>query len=72
MALHPDKTALVTGSADKEVKFWDFELITDEAGGQVRIIMISFLLFLEFLINPLLSENEAIVVASHEKFENVG
>lgn len=26
----PDKRGIVTGSADKSVKFWQFELITDE------------------------------------------
>jgi U3 small nucleolar RNA-associated protein 12 len=30
MDLRPDKTGLITGSADKSVKFWDFELVHDE------------------------------------------
>ncbi|ELT90132.1 hypothetical protein CAPTEDRAFT_89073 [Capitella teleta] len=29
VCLSPDKRSIVSGSADKEVKFWDFELITD-------------------------------------------
>lgn len=32
MSLRPDKTGFVTGSGDKEVKFWDFELVGDEVG----------------------------------------
>jgi len=30
LCLFPDKRGLVTGSADKSVKFWQFELIADE------------------------------------------
>ena len=30
----PDRRGLVTGSADHDVKFWDFELISDPASQQ--------------------------------------
>ncbi|XP_023931815.1 WD repeat-containing protein 3-like [Lingula anatina] len=30
VCMSPDKRGIISGSADKEVKFWDFELITDE------------------------------------------
>ena len=30
--MRPDKTGLVTGSQDKDVKFWDFRLIEDDLG----------------------------------------
>lgn len=30
MCMSPDKRGLVTGSADKTVKFWNFELVSDE------------------------------------------
>ncbi len=28
--IRPDKTGFVTGSADKSVKFWDFELVSED------------------------------------------
>lgn len=31
ISLAPDKRGIVSGGADKQVKFWNFELITDEA-----------------------------------------
>ncbi|XP_063069817.1 WD repeat-containing protein 3 [Engraulis encrasicolus] len=34
MCLAPDQRGIVTGSADKTVKFWDFELIKDEQSEQ--------------------------------------
>ena len=30
--------SIVTGSTDKEVKFWDFELITDEKFSSTRLV----------------------------------
>lgn len=30
LQIRPDKKGLVTGSADKDVKFWDFQLVEDE------------------------------------------
>ncbi|XP_034418224.1 WD repeat-containing protein 3 isoform X2 [Cyclopterus lumpus] len=37
VCLAPDQRGIVTGSADKTVKFWDFELIKDESTGQKRL-----------------------------------
>ncbi|TNN51301.1 WD repeat-containing protein 3 [Liparis tanakae] len=37
LSLAPDQRGIVTGSADKTVKFWDFELIKDETTGQKRL-----------------------------------
>jgi len=34
IALLPDKSGFITGSADHEIKFWDFELILDEEFSQ--------------------------------------
>ncbi|XP_051566681.1 WD repeat-containing protein 3-like [Myxocyprinus asiaticus] len=34
MCLSPDQRGIVTGGADKTVKFWDFELIKDEDSGK--------------------------------------
>lgn len=34
MCLSPDQRGIVTGGADKTVKFWDFELIKDQDSGQ--------------------------------------
>ncbi|XP_052004998.1 WD repeat-containing protein 3 [Xyrauchen texanus] len=34
MCLSPDQRGIVTGGADKTVKFWDFELIKDEISGK--------------------------------------
>ncbi|KAF3843494.1 hypothetical protein F7725_002343 [Dissostichus mawsoni] len=33
LCLAPDQRGIVTGSADKKVKFWEFELIKDEGSG---------------------------------------
>uniref|UniRef100_A0A3Q1BVC4 WD repeat-containing protein 3 n=1 Tax=Amphiprion ocellaris TaxID=80972 RepID=A0A3Q1BVC4_AMPOC len=37
LCLAPDQRAIVSGSADKTVKFWDFELIKDKESGQKRL-----------------------------------
>ncbi|KAF7649870.1 hypothetical protein LDENG_00134890, partial [Lucifuga dentata] len=37
LCLAPDQRGIVTGGADKTVKFWDFELIKDEEAGQKRL-----------------------------------
>uniref|UniRef100_A0A665X6N7 WD repeat-containing protein 3 n=1 Tax=Echeneis naucrates TaxID=173247 RepID=A0A665X6N7_ECHNA len=37
LCLAPDQRGIVTGSADKTVKFWDFELIKDEGTGHKRL-----------------------------------
>lgn len=37
LCLAPDQRGIVTGSADKTVRFWDFELIKDEGTGQKRL-----------------------------------
>jgi U3 small nucleolar RNA-associated protein 12 len=29
LQVRPDKRGLVTGSADKDVKFWDFDMVED-------------------------------------------
>ncbi|XP_056289590.1 WD repeat-containing protein 3 [Pseudoliparis swirei] len=39
LCLAPDQRGIVTGSADKTVKFWDFELIKDETTGQKRLMV---------------------------------
>ena len=39
MHIRPDKKALVTGSADKDVKFWEFEY--KEVGTSLQILDIS-------------------------------
>ncbi|XP_068428637.1 WD repeat-containing protein 3 [Clinocottus analis] len=39
MCLAPDQRGIVTGGADKTVKFWEFELITGEATGQKRLTL---------------------------------
>ncbi len=40
ITLAPDKRGLVSGSADHEVKFWDFELITDEEYSSTRYVVL--------------------------------
>ncbi|KAJ2614123.1 beta transducin [Coemansia sp. RSA 1365] len=35
--VHPDKKGLVTGGADKCVKFWSFELVRDQKGGDAVV-----------------------------------
>ncbi|TMS06102.1 WD repeat-containing protein 3 [Larimichthys crocea] len=37
LCLAPDQRGIVTGSADKTVKFWEFELIKDEGMSQKRL-----------------------------------
>ncbi|CAN9498465.1 unnamed protein product [Ophioblennius macclurei] len=37
LSLAPDQRGIVTGSADKTVKFWDFELIKDKESSQKRL-----------------------------------
>uniref|UniRef100_A0A3Q3QZH0 Small-subunit processome Utp12 domain-containing protein n=1 Tax=Monopterus albus TaxID=43700 RepID=A0A3Q3QZH0_MONAL len=37
LCLAPDQRGIVTGSADKTVKFWEFELIKDQETGQKRL-----------------------------------
>uniref|UniRef100_A0A3P8VK69 WD repeat-containing protein 3 n=1 Tax=Cynoglossus semilaevis TaxID=244447 RepID=A0A3P8VK69_CYNSE len=37
LCLAPDQRGIVTGSADKTVKFWEFELVKDEGSGQKRL-----------------------------------
>uniref|UniRef100_A0A4W6G0Q8 WD repeat domain 3 n=1 Tax=Lates calcarifer TaxID=8187 RepID=A0A4W6G0Q8_LATCA len=37
LCLAPDQRGIVTGSADKTVKFWEFELIKDQGTGQKRL-----------------------------------
>ncbi|XP_068602448.1 WD repeat-containing protein 3 [Brachionichthys hirsutus] len=37
LCLAPDQRGIVTGSADKAVKFWEFELIKDSGTGQKRL-----------------------------------
>jgi U3 small nucleolar RNA-associated protein 12 len=34
--IRPDRMGFVTGSGDKEVKFWDFELLTPDTTEKVR------------------------------------
>lgn len=37
LCLAPDQRGIVTGSADKTVKFWEFELIKDQGSAQKRL-----------------------------------
>uniref|UniRef100_UPI00398F5E89 WD repeat-containing protein 3 isoform X2 n=1 Tax=Pristiophorus japonicus TaxID=55135 RepID=UPI00398F5E89 len=37
ISLAPDQRGFVTGSADKKVKFWEFELVKDENSTQTRL-----------------------------------
>jgi U3 small nucleolar RNA-associated protein 12 len=37
LQIRPDKKGFVTGSADKDVKFWDFQLVEDEKTGVRRL-----------------------------------
>ncbi|XP_067896854.1 WD repeat-containing protein 3 isoform X2 [Heterodontus francisci] len=37
ISLAPDQRGFVTGSADKMVKFWEFELVNDENSAQTRL-----------------------------------
>lgn len=39
LCLAPDQRGIITGSADKTVKFWEFELIKDEETGQKRLTL---------------------------------
>lgn len=39
LCLAPDQRGIVTGGADKTVKFWDFELIKDEGASQKRLTL---------------------------------
>uniref|UniRef100_A0A1A8G6Z8 WD repeat-containing protein 3 n=2 Tax=Nothobranchius korthausae TaxID=1143690 RepID=A0A1A8G6Z8_9TELE len=39
LCLSPDQRGIVTGSADKTVKFWEFELIKDQGSGQKRLTL---------------------------------
>ncbi|XP_041858457.1 WD repeat-containing protein 3 [Melanotaenia boesemani] len=39
ICLAPDQRGIVTGSADKTVKFWEFELIKDQGTGQKRLTL---------------------------------
>lgn len=39
MCLVPDQRGIVTGGADKTVKFWDFELIKDQETAQKRLTL---------------------------------
>ncbi|KAM6934996.1 WD repeat-containing protein 3 [Xenentodon cancila] len=39
LCLAPDQRGIVTGGADKTVKFWEFELIKDQGTGQKRLTM---------------------------------
>ncbi|RUS13401.1 hypothetical protein BC938DRAFT_477887, partial [Jimgerdemannia flammicorona] len=45
LQVRPDKRGLVTGSADKDIKFWDFDMVEEEA---VRILFLGFRLALGF------------------------
>lgn len=36
LILMPDNRGLITGSADQEVRFWDFELMVDPEYSQTR------------------------------------
>ncbi|KAI8810902.1 hypothetical protein BJ742DRAFT_799159 [Cladochytrium replicatum] len=38
--LRPDKTGFVTGSADKEVKFWEFQLTGEEGDAKRRLTLV--------------------------------
>lgn len=40
LALRPDNRGIVTGSADKDVKFWDFELVAPKDGGVKRLALV--------------------------------
>uniref|UniRef100_A0A671RS55 WD repeat-containing protein 3-like n=1 Tax=Sinocyclocheilus anshuiensis TaxID=1608454 RepID=A0A671RS55_9TELE len=42
MCLSPDQRGIVTGGADKTVKFWDFELIKDQDSGKSKFLHLSF------------------------------
>ncbi|KAA8593033.1 hypothetical protein FQN60_018488 [Etheostoma spectabile] len=42
LCLAPDQRGIVTGSADKTVKFWEFELVKDEETGQ-KLLAVSLL-----------------------------
>uniref|UniRef100_A0A8C5I6Q0 WD repeat-containing protein 3 n=1 Tax=Gouania willdenowi TaxID=441366 RepID=A0A8C5I6Q0_GOUWI len=39
LCLSPDQRGLITGSADKTVKFWEFELAKDQGSAQKRLTM---------------------------------
>ncbi|XP_075994682.1 WD repeat-containing protein 3 [Genypterus blacodes] len=39
LCLAPDQRGIITGSADKTVKFWDFELIKDQQADQKRLTL---------------------------------
>ncbi|KAF9106264.1 hypothetical protein BGX29_010020 [Mortierella sp. GBA35] len=36
LQIRPDRRGLVTGSADKDVKFWDFDMVEEEVGQTVK------------------------------------
>jgi U3 small nucleolar RNA-associated protein 12 len=40
MALRPDCRGIVTGSADKDVKFWDFEFVTPKEGTGKKLALV--------------------------------
>ncbi|XP_056145530.1 WD repeat-containing protein 3 [Lampris incognitus] len=39
LCLAPDQRSIVTGGADKTVKFWDFELVRDQEAGQKKLTL---------------------------------
>lgn len=51
IAVAPDKKGFVSVSADKSVKFWDFELVTT-ADSAVRLPLPSFSLSLSLSVSP--------------------
>src|SRR5687768_1064331 len=36
LQIRPDRRGLVTGSADKEVRFWDFDMVEEEVGSTIK------------------------------------
>ncbi|RUP50042.1 WD40-repeat-containing domain protein [Jimgerdemannia flammicorona] len=40
LQVRPDKRGLVTGSADKDIKFWDFDMVEEEANRPKRLTLV--------------------------------
>ncbi|KAJ3366149.1 hypothetical protein GGF32_006598 [Allomyces javanicus] len=61
--LTPDKTGFVTGSADKQVKFWDFALIKEEAN-RLTAIHTRTLKLSDEVLSVVISPNQQLLAVS--------